>query len=242
MVSPAPTVVLFDLFNTLIPAGSRAERDRASVQIAADLGVDPDGFARLMRDSFDARMRGELGDVSETLAALARRLGAEPGRPALARATERRLALTRGLHERTWALPALTALTGAGARLGLVSDCSAETRQIWSESPLARHFAVTSFSCETGVCKPDPRAYLAATRELGVDASACVYVGDGGSRELSGASALGMSVLRYAPPAEHAGDGAGGDPAWAGPSVANLMELVGLQRAADTRALSFRDD
>jgi putative hydrolase of the HAD superfamily len=218
-------VVLFDLFNTLIPGGSRGERDRVSLQIAEDLSVDPDAFAALMRDSFDARMRGDLGGVRDTLARFARRLGGEPDDRALSIATQRRLAMTRGLHDQTWALPALQALRAGGCRLGLVSDCSAETPEVWPDSPLAPHFAATSFSCETGRCKPDPECYLVAARALGVPAAECVYVGDGGSRELTGASALGMSVFRYAPPGSELGDAHDADRDWSGPTLGDLSEL-----------------
>ena len=225
MSRPRPRVVLFDLFNTLIPGGSRAERDEVSEAIAADLGVDADALSRLMRDSFDARMRGELGGVSDTLAGLARQLGGHPDEPALSVAVQRRLALTRGLHERTWALPALRALRTGGWRLGLVSDCSAETPEVWPDSPLAPHFEATSFSCETGLCKPAPETYLVAVRALGVDAAECAYVGDGGSHELTGASALGMTVFQYAPAARETGGAVDADLDWTGPTLTDLMEL-----------------
>ena len=65
--SRATRVVLFDLFNTLIPGGSRSERDDVSREIATDLGVDPEAFAALIRATYDERMRGKLGGVRETL-------------------------------------------------------------------------------------------------------------------------------------------------------------------------------
>ena len=46
------------------------------------------------------------------------------------------------------------------------------------------------YSVRLGVCKPDPRIYLAACRELDVSPSECLYVGDGGSHELTGAALL----------------------------------------------------
>jgi putative hydrolase of the HAD superfamily len=227
MAGLPPQVVLFDLFDTLIPAGSKAERDAVSHQIAMDLSVDPAGFAALMRDTFDDRLRGKLGGLRDTLATLARRLGGEPDDEALGVAAERRLALTRGLHEQTWALPALAALRTAGLRVAVVSDCSAETPEIWVHSPIARYVETTSFSCETGLRKPNPEAYMVAVRTLGVDADMCVFVGDGGSHELTGASALGMTVFRYAPHQGQTGDVLGRDPDWTGPVLTDLMDLAG---------------
>lgn len=223
--------VIFDLFDTLIPGGSRSERDALSRQIADDLGVEPEPFAALIRDTFDDRTRGRLGGVRETLGRLAAELDASPTPTALDAAVERRLALTRMLHAQTWAIPALTELQAAGVQIGLVSDCSAETPEIWSRSPISPFFAATSFSCETGLRKPDPEAYMVTVRALNVSPTRCFYVGDGGSNELNGASALGMTVYRYAPAAGQSGDAVGAAPNWSGPAISDLLQLTGLMRA-----------
>jgi putative hydrolase of the HAD superfamily len=109
----------------------------------------------------------------------------------------------------------------------VVSDCSAETPEVWVDSPVARYVETTSFSCETGLRKPDPEAYLVAVRALGVDAGACVFVGDGGSHELTGASALGMTAFRYAPHQGQTGDVLDRDPDWTGPTLTDLIDLGG---------------
>jgi len=67
--------------------------------------------------------------------------------------------------------------------------------------PLASRIAATGFSCLLGVRKPHPGIYLHVTRRLGVAPEQCLYVGDGDSRELSGAAALGMTALRIRLPA-----------------------------------------
>jgi putative hydrolase of the HAD superfamily len=224
-------VVLFDLFDTLVPGGSRAERDAVSGQIAGDLAVDAEGFTVLMLKTFDERMRGKLGGVRDTLATLARQLGSEPDEHALDVAVERRLTLTRSLHQQTWALPALEALRAAGFLIGVVSDCSAETPEIWAESPIAPHIDATSFSCETGLRKPNPEAYMTAVRALGAQASTCVFVGDGGSHELTGATALGMWTFKYAPLRGQTGDTADREQGWKGPTLTDLMELPAALRA-----------
>ena len=48
------------------------------------------------------------------------------------------------------------------------------------------------FSCQVGLKKPDPRIYRLACDQLGVPPERCLYIGDGSSRELSGAAAVGM--------------------------------------------------
>lgn len=225
---PRPRAVLFDLFNTLCPGGSREERDKVSRLMAEALEVAPEALADLVRATFDDRTRGRLGGINETVAWLANELGARPSAEAIATAVELRLEMTLSLHMRTWAVPALAELGQAGILRGLVSDCSAETPAIWAESPLSPYLDAMSFSCVTGYRKPESEAYLAVVRELGVQPRECLFVGDGGSHELSGAAALGMSAIRFAPPDESRGDSIDEDTAWSGETLTDLMDLVPL--------------
>lgn len=218
--------MLFDLYNTLVPGGTRSERDEVSRRMAEVLGVEPDRLADLVRRTFDSRTRGRLGDLTETVTWLAGELGAAPGQAAIQAAVELRLAMTRRLLEGTWALGVLTELRHAGLLLGVVSDCSAETPTTWSGTRLSGHFAAVSFSCLTGHRKPAPEAYLVAARELGVRPEECVFVGDGGSQELTGAAALGMTVHRYRRPGADPSDAVDEDDLWAGPTVSALEDVV----------------
>jgi putative hydrolase of the HAD superfamily len=226
--SSGSPVVLFDLFGTLVPGGSAAERDAVSRLIATDLGADPHAFATSMRTTYDERMRGTLGDLRDTLARLANQVGANPSRESLEVAAQRRLLLTRQLLSKTWAIPALQALTGASVRVGVVSDCSAETPDVWHESPLAPFVEVTSFSCVTGIRKPAPEAYLVVLRALNVEPAGCVFVGDGGSNELTGAEALGMTAYRYAPEDRPSGQAVDPDIYWHGREIKDLADLAGI--------------
>ncbi|MDQ2852981.1 MAG: HAD family hydrolase [Actinomycetota bacterium] len=225
---PRPRAVLFDLFNTLIPGGSRQERDTVSQVMAQTLGVDPDAMADLVRNTFDDRTRGRLGDLRQTVAWLAARLGGTPSETALAAAVHLRLEMTRSLHRRTWAIPTLVEFARTGTLRGLVSDCSAETPTIWPDSPLAPHFEATSFSCVTGHRKPEPQAYLVAVEQLGVDPQDCLYVGDGGSRELTGAAALGFTAIRFDPPAHLLGDPIDQEHDWYATVISDLSDLIHL--------------
>lgn len=228
-----PRAVLFDLFNTLVPGGSRAERDAVSHAMAADLGVDPQAFVELYAATFDDRVRGRLGDLGETIRSLARRLGAEPTAYDVAAAAQRRLDFTLSLHAGTWALPALRELRAEGYRIGLVTDCTAETPAIWPDSPLATYVETTSFSCVTGLRKPAAGAYRVAMTGLRVTPAECVYVGDGGSRELTGAEALRMRAIRFRPSGEDLGGVDDPDLDWAGQEIDDLAELPGLLLTPD---------
>src|SRR5262249_37070049 len=55
-------------------------------------------------------------------------------------------------------------------------------------------------SIDVGRCKPHPAMYLEACRRLRVTPDECVYIGDGGSHELSGARDVGMPAVRLNAP------------------------------------------
>jgi putative hydrolase of the HAD superfamily len=221
----SPKAAIFDLYNTLVPGGSRADRDEVSERMAKLLDVPPGSFAELVRSTFDDRVRGRLGDLRRTTEQLASELGATPTPGQVEAAVALRLELNRSLHRQTWAVPTLTELRRRGIPRGLVTDCSAETPEIWPDSPLSPLLQAVSFSCCTGHRKPEPEAYLHATRALGVAPDDCVFVGDGSSRELSGAAALGMRAVRFIPQGEGIGETIDGDD-WSGESVSDLMEVV----------------
>ena len=60
-------------------------------------------------------------------------------------------------------------------------------------APLVDHLIL---SYETGLCKPQPEIYQLAAEKLGVTCEDCVFIGDGGSRELYGAAQVGMQPYR----------------------------------------------
>ena len=63
-------------------------------------------------------------------------------------------------------------------------------------SALFPYFDVALISYEQGICKPDPAMYQRMIEQLGVAPDECLYVGDGGSRELYGARDAGMKALQ----------------------------------------------
>lgn len=85
-----------------------------------------------------------------------------------------------------------------GFRIALLSDCSSELCETWSDSPYAPLVDAAVFSWVVGYRKPDPRGYRAAAQAIGVTAGECWFVGDGGSRELQGAAAVGMRPVLLA--------------------------------------------
>jgi putative hydrolase of the HAD superfamily len=222
--------VLLDLFGTLIPTGSQVARIHNLAAMARELGVDPESFAGRWLSTFDERARGVFGSLEETIERFARELGGTPNQGAVDRAAALRTGFARSLFDTgRSSLPALDALTSTGLRLAVVSDTSDDTVRVWPETAFAARFEAAVFSCVEGFRKPDPRMFRAALERLHVAPAACVFVGDGGSNELSGAEAVGVSAYQYCFPGE--GDAAfrvDADPNWAGARLTDLGDLLRL--------------
>jgi putative hydrolase of the HAD superfamily len=119
----------------------------------------------------------------------------------------------------------LRRLRAMGYRVGVLSDCTVELAECWTSLPLARLVDAVVLSCLEGRRKPDPKLFAAAASRLGVAPRECLYVGDGGGGELTGASAAGMTAVML-----RAGDWAANaaysrEDDWAGPAVSSLAQV-----------------
>jgi hypothetical protein len=83
--------IIFDHYGTLLPGGSRLQRDTIAFQMADVLEVDRKKFADVVRDTFDERVRGTMGGPSETISELAQRVGGSPASRQVALAADQRL-------------------------------------------------------------------------------------------------------------------------------------------------------
>jgi putative hydrolase of the HAD superfamily len=83
-------------------------------------------------------------------------------------------------------------------------------------------------SCEAGRRKPDPWLFTMIAGHLGVPAGQCLYVGDGGGRELSGASACGMRAVMLRAEDWYTSSAHAREDDWAGPWVSSLSEVLRL--------------
>lgn len=89
----------------------------------------------------------------------------------------------------------LEKLKAAGIKLCLVSNADIIDKKYWDISPLKQYFDCVIFSCDVGIIKPDKAIYSLAMEKLGSAASESIFVGDGGSNELTGAKAVGMTTV-----------------------------------------------
>ncbi|WP_326558799.1 HAD family hydrolase [Micromonospora sp. NBC_01796] len=185
--------VVFDFFGTLTDPAAESERRAAFGDTAAALGVPAEVFWARMGSTFTARATGRYGGTAATLRAIARECGADPDDNQLDLAVRvQHDGAGRVRRPRTGVLDLLGELRIRGFRLALLSDCASELCERWDDTPYAPYLDATVFSWQEGCRKPDPRLYATAAARLGVPADGCWFVGDGGSREHSGALAAGM--------------------------------------------------
>ncbi len=222
--------VVFDLFGTLIDNWPFERLEATHSRLAELLQVPVEEFTRLWRETWDERNRGKIATCEDNLRLICHALNSSPSRERISQACRFRLQVTReSFAPRPDAAATLTALRERGLKLGMISDCSWETPVVWEGSALAPLFDVAVFSVKEGVKKPDPRIYLLTCERLGVQPQECLYVGDGGSRELTGAAAVGMRPVLIRTPYEegdavHRVDGED----WDGERVSALAEVPGL--------------
>ncbi len=218
--------VLFDFFGTLTTA---VRRGPAHDAIARRLGCCPVAYASVLDETFFARCVGALGDPATTLATVATRAGGRPSREDVRVALRERVdAIAADIRLRPEAVPVLRELRRLGLRTAVVSDCGPELPDLLPLLPVAVLLDACVFSIELGRHKPDPIMYLTACERVNVDPAGCLYVGDGGSHELSGAVAAGLDAVRLAAPDLDGHLAFGADDGWVGPSVASLAEIPGL--------------
>jgi putative hydrolase of the HAD superfamily len=229
---PQVRAVLFDFFGTLTRAVRRGPRHAV---IARSLGCDPQALIAELDRTFYARAGGGYGGPIEGLRRVTAAIGGHPSEERLAAAVRAR---ARAVREdgplRPEAVPVLAELKVRGLRTAVVSDCWHELPAFLPGLPVAGLLDTCVYSIDVGHTKPHPAMYLTACAQLDVEPQECLYVGDGGSQELTGALAVGMPAVRLTAP-----DLAGHlvfatEERWDGPAVERLdqvVELLGAQPA-----------
>jgi len=224
--------VIFDLFGTLIPNMSLSEHRAVLTRMADVLSAPPDDFIQLWFDTFNERSTGIFESPDDNVEYICRTLGVSVNKTKVKVATQIRFDYSvRSMVPRSDAIETLSRLKYEGCKTGLISDCSAEVPAIWNETPLAPLVDVAIFSCLVGMKKPDPRIYQLTADQLGIKPQNCLYIGDGSSQELTGASQVGMhAVLLRLPDDEDADAHRIDSEEWHGPVISSLREILTLVR------------
>lgn len=101
-------------------------------------------------------------------------------------------------HMHSEIIPMLTAIKEKNIKIGLMTNCYFEERDVIRSSALFDYFDAVCMSCELGLQKPDVEIFRKCTQALAVSSNECLYVGDGGSFELETAQVIGMHPIQAA--------------------------------------------
>ncbi|MFF5177304.1 HAD family hydrolase [Micromonospora sp. NPDC000316] len=228
---PSYQAVLFDFFGTLTHS---VQRGAAHLDTAELLGCSVDTLNEVLNRTFYERATGRLGNAEATLRWVCALAGVHPNDHAVrAAVASRHRAVRADTRLRADAVPVLAALRHRGLRTGVISDCTHELPSFLPRLAVAPLLDVRVFSVQVGRCKPDPALYLTACQRLGLAPADCLYVGDGGSQELTGAERAGMTAVRLVAPdlAEHMAFNVERD--WRGPTLGSLREVLDVVGTTD---------
>ena len=226
--------VIFDLFGTLVDnpkylADGRGGWDRMMCGVADALDMDVEVLQRVWSETEDQQFKGTFSTVEAYLEHVCQHAGVPANPVGIAEAVAIRLDYLKSVAiPRSDTMSTLVRLKDSGHKIGLLSDCVLEDALNWPHTPMAPFVDAAVLSCEVGLRKPDPRIYWMTCERLGVTPGNCLYVGDGGSGELTGASRVGMdAVLIRASYDTSRGDRED----WDGAGISTLGEVLDLVTA-----------
>ena len=186
--------VIFDMFETLVSIFSGDTY--FSEHIAADLNIPVDQFRPVWHATEKARSSGKL-TIEETIRTCLEELEIR-NEDLVHLIVENRRKNQEGVFARTpdETVELLKELKARGIKIGLISNCYSDEAQAIRDSVLFPYFDAAMLSYEQGITKPDPEIFRRAMAALGVSADECLYVGDGGSKELFAARDVGMKAVQ----------------------------------------------
>jgi len=223
--------VIFDLYGTLVDNFPSKMFEQTVAEMAACVGAPLQDFKRYWHvETWPLRMVGHFPTTEANIEHICRALEVPVDGALLSKAAAIRLEVSR-LHlvPRNDVIETLTVIKAAGYKLGLISDCSLEVPHLWPDLTFASLFDVSIFSCMAKMRKPDPRLFLLACERLAVAPERCLYIGDGGGRELTGAKQVGMEAILIRVPYEEVDELAREEALqWNGPRIVAVKGVLAL--------------
>ena len=220
--------IIFDLFGTLVDSYSVQGYNRLLTDMASALELPDEDFSKLWRDTTYERGIGIFKTTEESIRYICNILKVSVSDENIRKCEQIRLENTRkALTPKNGAIDILKSLRGLGYKIGLITNCSAEVPLFWKNTEFSHLFDVNIFSASVGLKKPDAQIYNLACEQLGIEPNECLYIGDGDSNELSGASQSGMDAVMIRDPNEM-------DPYrlvevdWDGRKIEKLTEIMDL--------------
>lgn len=186
--------VIFDMYETLITLYESPLY--FGTQIALDAGIEEDKFRRLWNAAEEGRTIGKI-TLEEILEKILKENDCY-SESKIEYIVGKRIKCKEEAfnHLHTEILPMLRALKEKGILIGLISNCFSEESVVIKRSILYPFFDAVCLSFDEGMQKPDQAIFCRCIEKLNVRADECLYVGDGGSRELEAAKMVGMKAVQ----------------------------------------------
>lgn len=220
--------IIFDLGGTLSRSAAWEDYRNAARQVAQICGAPADKFLELWFARSAGLGTGLYATYQDYIRYICQLMDLDVSESLLNRAAVYPFSITKKqvATPREGAIEILDYLKSHGYKLGLISDCFHDVPEIWNETPFARYFNVTVFSCQVGINKADSRIYKIALEKLAVKPENCIYIADGMRNELANATVLGMQAIQLYIPEEI--DDSPIRENWQGQKISSLQEVLNL--------------
>jgi putative hydrolase of the HAD superfamily len=215
--------IIFDLFGTLVDSYSIQGYNKLLTDMASALELPYKYFSKIWRNTTYERGTGIFKTTEESIRNICNTLKVSVNDEKIRKCVQiRRENSIKALTPKNGAVDILKRLKGLEYKTGLITNCSAEVPLLWKNTEFFHLFDTTIFSASVGLKKPDAQIYNLACEQLGVQPNECLYIGDGDSNELSGASQLGMGDPNEIDPYRLV------EVDWDGRKIENFMEIMDL--------------
>jgi len=188
--------IMFDLMDTL--AHLESDIYEETHRRAADaLGVSPERFNWAWTESRESASTGDFHSSKERIEWVAGELDVNLSDEQIRQmAKEEKTMWQEKVQLDEGAIPLLEHLHNLGYKLAIVSNCPVAMRNMGKSLDIGHLVDAFVSSHEVGTLKPEPMIYRRALERLGLEASECVFIGDGDDHELDGAREMGMYTIR----------------------------------------------
>ena len=190
--------IFFDLYETLITEWNNGTK-KATNSIKL-LGIPEDKFKEEWNNRVDRRMDGTFENYQSVLIDILQSQQKTCENGILERMVNERIKAKSIPFEQIddSIIKVLHSILDLEIKIGLISNCTPEEVVAWETSRLAEFFDDVVFSFQAKCSKPNPDIYLKACKNLKVKPKEALFIGDGGSNELQGATNVGMKAFHAA--------------------------------------------
>ena len=186
--------VIFDMFETLVTHFESPVY--MAKQISNDIGISEEKFREVWNPTDDDRTLGKrtLEDVIEEVLKVNHCYSTELFEKIITKRKMSKIECFEHIHPEI--IPLFMTLKEQNIKIGLITNCYFEERDVIKDSIFFDYFDSVCMSCEMGIKKPDVKIFQKCMRDLMVAPEECLYIGDGGAFELETAQMLGMYPLQ----------------------------------------------